>query len=955
MSRRRLVVVAIAVVVLALAVLFVMSGSRGGGGKPGVVASRDGTSARAGIGANAPKRNGLSWTAQRGAPARRIAGRVVFEGRPVGGATVRLAARAERYANAVARTTGDDGAFDFGPQEATLLLVSANADGKAGALLHVDLRNPAMRPPSDELVLELRPCAAALHGFILDAASGPIPGASVRRGSIDAIAATDGAYSLCLPIGDTLLDVGADGYGTVSVSMAVTNRVRRDFRLSPEGVIAGRAVRVEDGTPISNALVSLQASGTAIPGFSGGISGAPGSATTDADGRFRMVGVLPGRRQLSATADGYRSRLVDVNVIAGENDEVTVTLEAATTVQGRVVDEAGKPAEGTTITLREGERWRMREADILSAVSQEDGVFAVDGVLPGSYAIDLAPFQETKDTVPSIDVPAGGVKDLTIVVARGSSVAGVVTRSGKPLGGARVYVQNGGGRMQAISEIDGRFLLRGIAPGTHELYGESIQDGAFSRGPTVTVEQGADLKGVAIDLALAGSIAGTVVDQHGTPVSGAYLSFQLVKGGDFGESTTAEDGTFEARALSGGGPYRVSIMASRRSSLRFLPVEGDDFPLVDVAGGDSHVTGVRYAVTVDRLVISGVVVDEKGQPLPDVRVEATPQGDRGWEMGEVPADVTDTDGAFTITNLLAGDYHLRARAGSGAEARPDPPVAAGARNVRIQLATPGQIEGTLAGFARPPRIVARAMRSMRPDESMNGEVTGTTFRVRGLSPGRYVVTAIAGRFAAAQSTVEVKAGQTARVTLTNQGSGAVKGTAMDAEGKPARGARCSLRDESDLDNGVTVDENGAFTIAPAPVGVSPVMCFKFEGTMSSGVAMANVELDKTATVAITMSLREERKPQSTIGVTWVESPAGLRVGSLVDGGPAAKAGMKVRDLLIEIEHIGVDYRNVDSEWLDRIITRQRPGITLKFKLRRGSENVELPVMFAPAEPTAPVE
>jgi uncharacterized GH25 family protein len=951
-SRRRLVVVATVVVALALVLAYVVAGSRGGGGgKRSVAERRDETPGRGGIAATQPRRTALSWIAQRGAPARHLAGRVVFEGRPVAGAAVRLSTRVERHTNAIERTTGVDGAFDFGPQEATLLLVSAHADGKAGAILHLDLRNPALRPPPDQLVLELRPCTAALHGFILDAAGGSIPGASVRRGSIEAVAAPDGAYALCLPIGDTLLDVGADGYGTVSVSMAVTNRVRRDFRLSPEGVITGRAVRAEDGRPVADAVISLQASGTGVPGFSSGISGAPGMAITDGDGRFRMGGVLPGRRQLSATADGHRSRLVDVNVIAGDNDEVTVPLEPSTTIAGRVVDEAGQAAEGATITLREGERWRARESDILSAVSQADGSFVLDGVLAGAYAIDLAPFHDTKDTVQSIDVPASGVKDLTLVVARGSSIAGVVVRSGKPLGGARVYVQNGGGRMQAISEADGRFLLRGIAAGTHELYGESIQDGAFSRGPTVTIDKGADVNGVTIDLALAGSIAGIVVDQHGAPVSGAYLSFQLVKGGDFGESTTAEDGTFESRALSGGGPYRVSIMASRRSSMRFLPADGDDFPHVDVADGSSHVRNVRYAVTVDRLVISGVVVDETGRPIPDVRVEATPHGERGWEMGEVPADVTDTDGAFTIANLLAGDYAVDARAGNGAEARTDKPVAAGARNVRIVLSTPGQIEGTLAGFARPPRIVARLMneRSMRRGEAMNGEVTGTSFRVRGLAPGRYVVAAVSGRVAAASSTVDVKAGETARVTLTDRGSGTVKGTALDASGAPVRGARCSLFDESGVDNATTVDENGAFTIAPAPVGVETVNCYRFEGTMTSGFAMVTVEAGKTATVAVAMKAREEPKARSTIGVTWVPSPAGLRVASLVDGGPGAQAGMKVRDLLIEIEHIEIDYRDADAEWIERVIARQRPGITLKLKLKRGNENLELPVTFAAIE------
>src|SRR5690606_853065 len=134
----------------------------------------------------------------------------------------------------------------------------------------------------------------AVHGYVLDAGGGPVPGAVVRRGPIEAVTAADGAYELCIPVGGTTLRVGAEGYGTLTVMLSANNRVRRDFRLSPEGVILGRAVRADDGAPVPDAVVSIlppiSPTGEVMAG-----GGAAARAVTDGDGRFRIDGLVPGR------------------------------------------------------------------------------------------------------------------------------------------------------------------------------------------------------------------------------------------------------------------------------------------------------------------------------------------------------------------------------------------------------------------------------------------------------------------------------------------------------------------------------------------------------------------------------------------------------------------------------------------------------------------------------------
>lgn len=93
--------------------------------------------------ANPPRRPGLSWLAQRGLPARRIAGRVVFGGKPVDGAIVAVASAADGDARPATVTTGADGRFDVGVYEAAAVTIAATAQGKVGLVLAVDLRTDA--------------------------------------------------------------------------------------------------------------------------------------------------------------------------------------------------------------------------------------------------------------------------------------------------------------------------------------------------------------------------------------------------------------------------------------------------------------------------------------------------------------------------------------------------------------------------------------------------------------------------------------------------------------------------------------------------------------------------------------------------------------------------------------------------------------------------------------------
>jgi protocatechuate 3,4-dioxygenase beta subunit len=850
--------VAIAVIVpLTIAALvgwvWLRPGSRSARGR-GVVASGGSAHGRS-RGSTTTGAAPHAWLAQRDVGARRVAGRVVTDGKAVAGATVMLASRASDYGLVGVRrvTTGADGAFDFGAQDAATATVAAEAPGKTGAMTRIDLRDPTLRPAPDALVLELRPCVASVVGNVFDAAGGAIPGAVVRRGVLEAVADADGAYTMCVPIGETTLDVAADGYGGVTVTLAVTGKLRRDFQLSPEGVLVGRAVRADDKTPVAGAIVAVATSGEPFPGMAG-IGSAVGKATTDDDGRFRVEGLVPGRRQVSATAAGLRMSSMDVVVEAGEAGEpVELALGPTASIRGVVVDERKQPVAGATVAIRDPNPTWSSRGDNVTGVTQADGRFTIDGVLAGAYETSVWPYERRdRTTRRELVVPASGLDGVELVVERGSTVNGVVTLGHRPLAGARVYLK-GAFSDQSESDAEGRFRIRAVEPGDYPIYAEAIQDGAFTNGPSVHVEAGSDVNGITLELDLAGTISGVVVDQRGAPVPGAYLSVSLVDGQDFGEATTGDDGAFKIGALSGGGDYAVRIMASKQSRQRYEPATGRPFPRVAVADGSSHVDGVRFAVKIERLQIAGRVVDDQGKPVPDARVDAHVD-DEPYFGGGAPSAVTDADGAFAIADLLAGSYALSARAGNGAETDSAAAIPAGTRDVRLVLAAPGEIEGTLVGFTGTPRVVAHPFNEhARRLSELNAEVHGTTFRIRGVPAGPCMITASSGGVKGDETYVEVKPRATAKVTLTYRGVGSIGGVVVDGETQaPVEGVRCFGAGARNVRDEASSDAQGRFTIDPAPVGATFVMCQSRDGKF--GHAQITVAVGQRS--AVTVSLQD---------------------------------------------------------------------------------------------------
>jgi hypothetical protein len=875
---------------------------------------------------------------------RRVSGTVFLEDTPAPGATVRLVR--ERDATETSVKTDVSGRFDLGAVVVGRYLVVAEVAHATGAMSSIDLRNPNADPPPGQLRLVAHACDAILHGVIRDASGGTIAKARIAQSEGVAMgpgtdSAADGSYELCIAVGDSSVTIRADGYADTTAPVSVFGKVRRDFELVPEAIVAGRAVRADDGRPVAGARIELRSERPAMDhpmGF---------HATSDADGRFRFQGVAASAYKLRATAAGLATK-EDVDVVADvatPAENVTCSLVGAFSIAGRVADHQKKPISGARLyaLLAHGAGWSR------DAVTQADGSFVIDSVLPGEYVIGTQDYAVPK-VWHEVKVENANVDHVMLEVGTFASIAGRVTRAGKPVEGASVSTRSTTRpknqdelehmNASAITDADGRFVLGRLLAGTYRVYAESKRVGAFTQGPEVTIADAEAKKGVEVDMNLAGAIAGTVVDQSNVPVSGVQLRFSLLHGTDFGQATTAEDGTFKATALSGGGDYTYEVRGMTASDIPFRSADGKRFPPISVKDGNTQVTGVVIKIRYDRLTITGRVLSSAGTGAPDVSITVLTGQDfmeRGWAG---PSATTDESGAFIIRDLPAGTYALRARAATVSKRVEG--VSAGSKGVEIRLPAFGTIEGTIVGFAKTPEITAYGgddLPYMMMSAPPRAVVTGTHFVFAKLVAGSYHIVA---RSEDGYASAKVTISGTTKVTvdLENKGLGTVEGRVTDESKAPVAGLECN--DESF--QSATTDSNGAFRLEHVAVGSQEVRCFGKAG-MAEGTV--TVQVNATAHIDLVAKARAGFGVRGYSGLELESQLEEVVVKSVAARSPSERAGLKVGDVIksIDGEPVEGDYWGPD-EILGRIETRAS-GATAKLTIERNDKDQPIEIKIDP--------
>jgi protocatechuate 3,4-dioxygenase beta subunit len=936
--KRRVWWVAAVAVGLTLAAVLVMCGRTTSADRDGAHRETRSRAAARGARALAPAEV-PAWVGQPGIAARRVAGRVVFEGKPVAGAKVRLDARwRDSVSGIVAVTTTDgDGGFAFGARPALTYLVSAEQPGHVSASALVALADPKSDP--EHIVLELGRCQSRLYGKVIDASANPVPGARVEllgAGGVDA--APSGAYSLCVPTGDFGVLVDADGYGAIQSTFRLFGELEHDFELVPEAVLAGEVVD-ESANPVAGAYV------IATPAAAEGPRLAARSAVTDHDGRFRIATLVPGMFQLSATANGAGTaapRVVLASLAGGPDIRLVVTALAQIT--GRVVM-AGVGLAGARVSIEP-----VGAQSVAASYSQPDGSFALAGVPYGVVTLVAAPHEV--ETPRTLAVDRARIADVTIEVSRRATLRGRVLQRGQPIASADVTCTLAS-PPTVRSNARGEYVFEGLPAGVCNLYAQDLTRAkAFSPYRSVEIAARGSYD-VDLDLTAGANVTGVVLNDDGAPVPGVYVMMISYELSDQCEAMTDQAGRFDCFGLLGGARYHARVYPGPGGGEPFaagigatgastgdgeLSLLSPAVPrnVVDVPPGNGTTSGVKIVISRKERAIRGKVVDDNGAGVADAHVEALGTV-RTSAMG--PSTRTDGSGEFELRRLAPGNYTLYARSGDGSEAALEG-VAAGTTGTELKLVRAGTITGELVGFEAAPVVVARRYvgATMLTHDAI---LDGNRFTIIKVPPGTYTVDAL-GRDDADRQSIEVSPGATVHVTLRSRGHGDIAGQLVEfATNTPVPGVRC----EATMATGEAgalielsskfafTDDSGNFRLR-APIGRVRVTCFPYPAPFSLGSTY--VDLTATAAAQVTVPVVRVVSPPGDPGFDVAPAAVPVTVRAIEPNGAATSDGLAVGDQITTVD--GASIAALHPSGVMALARNHRPGTVLTLGVTRGGQS-----------------
>lgn len=246
---------------------------------------------------------------------------------------------------------------------------------------------------------------------------------------------------------------------------------------------------------IEGAVQTADASGVAGASVEASKSGASTqTATSGSDGSFGFQDLETGTWALDLTppegfeVDPGQQLPASVTVSADETSSVTLLVrEELGAVEGRVLDDAGDPVEGATLTLT------FPDESTESTDSDADGAYAFTGLDAGDYSVAIdppagyeVPEGEPVEQNVTVELGATSTADFVVAPAAGTgSVAGAVLNGSMPIPGATVTLASDGGTERtAETDGEGAFGFTALEPGDYTVTVEPPEGTDLAAGET---------------------------------------------------------------------------------------------------------------------------------------------------------------------------------------------------------------------------------------------------------------------------------------------------------------------------------------------------------------------------------------------------------------------------------------------------------------------------------------
>jgi hypothetical protein len=396
-----------------------------------------------------------------------------------------------------------------------------------------------------------------------------------------------------------------------------------------------------------------------------------------------------------------------------------------------------------------------------------------------------------------------------------------VTGAGVPGVSITFYIRTQAVFAEATTDASGDFRIFSMKPGSYEVRFEKEGYRSGNRIPAQPYIVGQTPSPVSIRLEMTRliSLSGRVVDADGNPMSQGEV--RLV---DHNVVPVAADGTFTFKDLE---PGSYAVAAAPRAT---PAPEGARVPVLTyspgrvVMRGDTDVSGVEVRLeTAEVFRVSGVVLDETGNPKAGADIQLLPKIQTGARVASIGATITmvgpgpsvgpeearvvsGEDGSFAFPAVRSGEWQLTAVSRGNIDAANvidtlrsgAVEVVVGNRNVgnlQIRLAAPFKVTGTVDWGDFPKQRVDIFISStgrqsvfpgpptMDPDGTMSLRAAGTgkNLILPLAGPGYYPVSVLLGGQEVLGKPVDLFPGATFRVAY-RAATGSVHGTVENGSG-----------------------------------------------------------------------------------------------------------------------------------------------------------------------------
>jgi protocatechuate 3,4-dioxygenase beta subunit len=503
-------------------------------------------------------------------------------------------------------------------------------------------------------------------------------------------------------------------FATAAIAQAPPAPAPFDSKEEPKASLQGCVVKDPGGEPVKKAIVELIAENQE--------EGGNFSATSGAEGQFRIEGISPGRYRVFVERTGFlevdarhrRSPGSSLSLQAGQElKDLVLRLQPAAVILGRVLDEDGDPVPDAQVTASQrrhsSSRFRLDPAG--AAQTNDLGEYRIGGLAAGKYYVSANPPVNFQTVVPEQKKPeeqgsraaemsyvstyypgtsdraqAGTIElhpgdetpvNISLLRIRAAHVRGSVAGLLPGTKGLVVLRSSDSSTVFSAAEVDkdGKFDIPHVAPGHYMVLANSISEESPQSSQSSLEVGESDVEGLRLALSGGALVRGRVRAEPKTDLRSTQLYAELRRmdgeddfseGVTFGDSNhwpapakVKADGTFEIKDVPP-GMYEVAVSSSAKPYF----VESASVGTKETVETGLNVGGgtipLDIVLSAGMGVAEGAVVNDKQQPVSSAVVVAVPEEQYRARPSRYYQGTTDQNGRFVIRAMRPGHYTLYA-------------------------------------------------------------------------------------------------------------------------------------------------------------------------------------------------------------------------------------------------------------------------------------------------------